>query len=214
MALAVAATGLIMGITLFTDGNRKYYRVTKAWNGKERQVYVRIGKSEKKARIEAEKIESDLERRRIAFYRQKQRAGDGLIHRDGKIVGLQLQTRSRGGRKPCTEFKIRIKAPKKAVRFKSVSVNAYGIEDAFRKSVEKICDLRDIDTPGPVYAKLMRALPVYQAEYSRLTGEPGEQERSGEESHIEERQRGLLDQLKGSLQDLFKTRVNKKKQVR
>ena len=39
-------------------------------------------------------------------------SGDGLIHEDGKIIGLQLQTRLRDGRKPCTEFKIRIKNPK------------------------------------------------------------------------------------------------------
>ncbi|PID44822.1 MAG: hypothetical protein CSB48_00445 [Proteobacteria bacterium] len=208
-----------MGITLFTDGSRKYYRVTRAWNGKEHQVYVRIGKSEKKALKEAERVESDLEQRRTAYYERKKLSGEGLVHEDGKIVGLQLQTRTREGRKPCTEFKIRIKEPEKAARFKSVSVNAYGIEQAFQMSVEKICELRDIDKHSPVYARLLNALPVYQSEYYKLTGndkgQTGQVDHepcdTGIESarHGKEKHSGFLDQLKDSLQDFLKNRRSK-----
>lgn len=204
-----------MGITLFTDGDRKYYRVTKAWNGKEHQVYVRIGKSEKRALKEAEKVDADLEQRRNAFHESQKLSGDGLIHEDGKIIGLQLQTRLRDGRKPCTEFKIRIKEPKKAAKFKSVSVTAYGLEAAFKVALARVCELRDISPTGIAYEKMLGTFPKYQEEYIHLSGEEPEGINdanliaSPTTSAVDqpEKNAGFLDQLKGSLQDFLRSRA-------
>ncbi len=199
-----------MGITLFTDGDRKYYRVTKAWNGKEHQVYVRIGKSDKKALKEAEKVDSDLEQRRKAFHESQKLSGEGLVHEDGKIIGLQLQTRVREGRKPCTEFKIRIKEPKKPARFKSVSVNAYGLEAAFKEALKKICELRDITPSGIAYEKLLATYVKYEEEYASLNGESavaGAAPKAAAVKADDDKNAGFLDQLKGSLQDFLRNRT-------
>ncbi|MCG8613663.1 MAG: hypothetical protein MI864_24390 [Pseudomonadales bacterium] len=196
-----------MGITVFKDGERRYFRVTKAWNGKEHQVYVRIGRSEKKALKEAHKVEADLELRRKAYIERKKLSGEGLIHEDGRIVGLQLQTRHREGRKPCTEFKIRVKEPDKKAIFKSVSVNSHGLEVAFDKAVEKICDIRDIALGSDVHKRLLASKAIYLDEGEKLlTDADSEVVSTTETEQKKDKSAGFLDQLKDSLQDFLKTK--------
>jgi hypothetical protein len=195
-----------MGITLFTDGDRRYYRVTKAWNGKEHQVYVRVGKNEEKALKEAKKVEEDLEVRRKAYIQKKKLSGEDIFHEDGRIVGLQLQVRHREGRKPCTEFKIRVKEPDQKAQFKSVSVNAHGVEEAFESAVEKICEMRDLNKGGDVHKKMLETKSRYLEDAKLLAGILVENVNSSPEIPGQKKDKsfGIFDTLKSSMQDFLK----------
>lgn len=150
-----------MGITLHQDGDREYYRVTKAWNGKEIQRYVRIRKSKEKAFKEALAMEESLSQRQNAARERRRLAGLGVLHEDGRVIGLQLLYRTREGRKPWLEFKMRVKEPGKEVRFKTVSVPAHGIEKAFDIAVERICELRGVPLGSDLHDKMQGAKGIY-----------------------------------------------------
>ncbi|MBK8971137.1 MAG: hypothetical protein IPM37_07100 [Hahellaceae bacterium] len=158
-----------MGITVFkdsSDSSRTYLRVTRAINGKEQQRYVRVnGKSKaamQKAMAEAKDIDQRLQQWQKAVRQLMAMQGESLIHEDGTIVGLQLQRREREGRKPATEFKIRVKLNDKPAFFKSVSVDKYGFETAFGMSVERICELRDLPPDSEACQKMLACIDAYK----------------------------------------------------
>jgi hypothetical protein len=162
-----------MGITVFkdsSDSSRTYLRVTRAINGKEQQRYVRVaGKSKtamQKAMAEAKEIDLRLQQWQKAVRHLMAMQGESLIHDDGTIVGLQLQRREREGRKPATEFKIRVKLADKPPYFKSVSVDKYGFENAFRMSVERICELRDLAKDTEAHEKMLKCIDAYKEKLS------------------------------------------------
>lgn len=150
-----------MGITILRDGDREYYRVTKAWDGKETQKYVRIGRNKEKAFKLAKALEESLGQRQAASKLRKKLQGEGVIHEDGRIVGLQLVNRTRDGRKPWQEFKIRVKEAGKPARFKTVSVLAHGLKKAFQLSVDRICELRDIPINSELYKRMLESYECY-----------------------------------------------------
>ncbi|PCJ46644.1 MAG: hypothetical protein COA99_02225 [Moraxellaceae bacterium] len=150
-----------MGITVLKDGSREYYRITKAWDGKEIQKYVRIGKDRKRSEKEARALQESLDQRYKAHLELKALRGDGVVHEDGRVVGLQLQSRSRAGRKDWQEFKIRIKLPDKPAKHKTVSVGAHGIEKAFDIAIERICGIRNIELRSDPHKKMLLAKPLY-----------------------------------------------------
>lgn len=162
-----------MGITVFkdnADSTRTYLRITRAINGKEQQRYVRVEGNSKaamqKAMAEARKIDQRLQEWQQAVRHLLALNGESLIHDDGTIVGLQLQRRERAGRKPATEFKIRVKLPDKPAFFKSVSVDRYGFEEAFRMAVERICELRDLGTDAEAYQRMLQCIDAYRSKLS------------------------------------------------
>jgi len=183
-----------MGITVLKDGCREYFRITKAWEGKEIQKYVRIGKDRKKAEKQAMALDATLAQRFKAHQILRQMRGDGVLHDDGRVVGLQLQKRTRKGRKDWQEFKIRIKLPDMPAKHKTVSIGAHGIDKAFDIAVERICELRDIELGSELHQQMMSAKDFYVAEGGcsearQLVGllETNEKKRldGGEESLVE-----------------------------
>jgi len=153
-----------MGITVLKDGCREYFRITKAWEGKEIQKYVRIGKDRKKAEKEAVALDATLAQRFKAHQMLRQMRGDGVLHEDGRVVGLQLQKRTRKGRKDWQEFKIRIKLPDMPAKHKTVSIGAHGIDKAFDLAVVRICALRDIELNSELHQQMMSAKDFYVSE--------------------------------------------------
>lgn len=158
-----------MGITVFkdnADSSRTYLRITRAINGKEQQRYVRINGSTKtamqEAMTEARKIDEQLKDWQEEERHSKALKGESLVHEDGTIVGLQLQRREREGRKPATEFKIRVKLPDQPAVFKSVSVDRYGFDEAFKKSIERICELRDLGLESEAYQRMAACSDSYR----------------------------------------------------
>lgn len=157
-----------MGITILRDGDREYYRVTKAWDGKETQKYVRIGRNKEKALKLAKALEESLGQRQAASKQRKKLQGEGIIHEDGRVVGLQLVNRTREGRKPWQEFKIRVKEPGKAAKFKTVSVTAHGLKKAFELSIERICQLRDIELNSELHKRMLGSYVEYLVDASAI----------------------------------------------
>ncbi len=169
-----------MGITVFkdnADSSRTYLRITRAINGKEQQRYVRVNGSSKaamqKAMAEAKKIDQRLQEWQKAVRQLMAINGESLVHEDGTIVGLQLQKRNRDGRKPATEFKIRVKIHDKPPIFKSVSVDRYGFEEAFARSVARICELRDLGTDSEAYQRMLGCIDAYREKYEAQEDESG-----------------------------------------
>lgn len=161
-----------MGITVFKDSNdssRTYLRITRAINGREQQRYVRVEGASKaamnRAMKQAKEIDQRLQQWQSAVRELITLSGDNLIHEDGTIVGLQLQTRYRDGRKPATEFKLRVKMPDKKPLFKSVSVDKHGFDDAFTLAVKRLCDLRNLSEDSEAYRRLMNCREAYLEKY-------------------------------------------------
>jgi len=161
-----------MGITVFKDSNdssRTYLRITRAINGREQQRYVRVdGNSKaamKRAMKEANEIDQRLEQWQSAVKELIALSGENLIHEDGTIVGLQLQTRHRQGRKPATEFKIRVKLNDHPPLFKSVSVDKFGFDEAFEISIKRICELRNLSEDSEAFSRLISAKEAYRKKY-------------------------------------------------
>ncbi len=191
----------IMGITVFkdsSDSTRTYLRITRAINGKEQQRYVRVeGTSKaamKRAMKEAKEIDQRLEQWQTAVKQLIALSGDNLIHEDGTIVGLQLQTRFRDGRRPATEFKIRVKLNDQPPLFKSVSVDKYGFDEAFQISVNRICEMRNLSEESEAFDKLMAAKEAYLEKHKE--SEPSDKMRLVS-SRRKDQEDGLFDQLKG-----------------
>ncbi|ABC33323.1 MULTISPECIES: hypothetical protein [Hahella] len=196
-----------MGITVFkdsSDSTRTYLRITRAINGREQQRYVRVeGASKsamKRAMKEAKEIDQRLEQWQSAVRQLMMLKGDTLIHEDGTILGLQLQTRHREGRKPATEFKLRVKLPGRKPLFKSVSVDKHGFEKAFELSVKRICELRGITEDSEAYGKMLMCIDAYKEKYdlppglSEATAMHLDREDSPEKAANE---KGWLDQISG-----------------
>ncbi|HET8708361.1 MAG TPA: hypothetical protein VFM46_18785, partial [Pseudomonadales bacterium] len=160
-----------MGVTLFSDGTNQYYRITKRWGDKDHQYYVRVGKSKERALKEALAIEARLEQAARAHASVKDLTGENFIHNDGSIVGVALGFRQRAGRVPNIEFKVRVAAPGKPVRFSTVSLNKYDFDEAFTKVVETVAELRDVQTGSEAYGRLVGAKAFYVSQFVAMNKE-------------------------------------------
>ena len=196
-----------MGITILRDGDREYYRVTKAWDGKETQKYVRIGRNKEKALRMAKALEESLGQRQAASKQRKKLQGEGVIHEDGRIVGLQLVNRTREGRKPWQEFKIRVKEPNKPARFKTVSVTAHGLRKAFQLSVERICSLRDIPVNSELHKRMLEAYEEYLVDAAAIQANLAGQETEAADPAALAGQRQLRSVESGSKSRLSQHKV-------
>jgi hypothetical protein len=195
-----------MGITVFKDSNdstRTYLRITRAINGREQQRYVRVEGSSKaamkRAMKQASEIDQRLEQWQSAVKELISLSGDNLIHDDGTIVGLQLQTRHREGRKPATEFKIRVKLNDSEPLFKSVSVDKFGFDEAFDLSVRRICELRNLSEESEAFSKLLNAKEAYRNKYKIPKSKPASKSTGVKSSAKakEDKDEGIIGQLRG-----------------
>jgi len=157
-----------MGVTLFTDGTNQYYRITKRWGDKDHQYYVRVGKSKERALKEALAIEARLEQAARAHASVKALTGENLIHTDGSIVGVALGFRQRSGRTPNIEFKVRVAARGKPVRFSTVSLNKYDFDAAFQRVIETVVAMRDVQKGSEAYSRLLAAKAYYAAQLAAM----------------------------------------------
>lgn len=157
-----------MGITLHQDGDREYYRVTKAWNGKEIQKYIRIGRNRDAALRRARQVEESLAQRQRAALALKRLDGAGILHADGRITGLQLLYRTREGRTPWLEFKLRVKEPGKSVQFRTVSISAHGFVNAFSLAVDNLCTLRGLSQQSELVARMQATQSRYADDVQAL----------------------------------------------
>lgn len=160
-----------MGVTLFSDGTNQYYRITKRWGDKDHQYYVRVGKSKERALKEALAIEARLEQAARAHASVKDLTGENFIHNDGSIVGVALGFRQREGRVPNIEFKVRVAAEGKPVRFSTVSLNKYDFEAAFLKVIDTVAELRDVQKGSEAYSRLLATKSYYTSQFAAMNKE-------------------------------------------
>ena len=151
-----------MSITLFKDGTREYYRITRAWGGNEHQDYVRIENDPAKAYEKALEIDNRLKTAQNAFFLRQQISEERYFHADGKIVGLSKVLNQRKGRTPAWEFKLRIKVPnEKSPRFTTISIDKHGVDKAFSLAVDKICEWNGLDRHSDIRKSLLLARECY-----------------------------------------------------
>lgn len=160
-----------MGVTLFSDGTNQYYRITKRWGDKDHQYYVRVGKNKERALKEALAIEARLDQAARAHAGVKDLTGENYIHHDGSIVGVALGFRQRAGRLPNIEFKVRVAATGKPVRFSTVSLNKYEFDDAFMIVIATVAKLRDIQKGSEAYLRLIGTKAYYVTQFAVMNEE-------------------------------------------
>jgi len=122
-------------------GELSYYRVFRAWGGKEHQEYVRIKRSKKAAYTKAQEIDARFAKAQKAFGLKQALSSEYHIRPNGHIRGLRRITVKRKGRTPSEVFELRINVPwEDEIRRTTISIAVHGIDKAFRLSVEKICE--------------------------------------------------------------------------
>lgn len=153
-----------MGVTLHPPANPKRFRVSRTWKNQAYQLYVPISGNIEKARKVAEELDDSLAQRQRAYLLRLETEGLHVMHPDGRIIGLQRQTRYREGRKPSNSMKIRlVKQEGEKPVFKAFSVDFHGFEKAFQLSIDYIADFREVDRGSDLYKKMLASQPIYAA---------------------------------------------------
>mgnify|MGYP000909674928 CR=1 FL=1 len=151
-----------MGVTLHPPANPKRFRISRTWKNQAYQLYVPISGNVEKARRIAEELDESLASRQRAYILRLQTEGLHVMHPDGRIIGLQRQTRFREGRKPSDSMKIRlVKEEGQKPVFKAFSVDHHGFDKAFQMAVDFIAEFREVEQGSDLYKRMLSAKPVY-----------------------------------------------------
>jgi len=122
-------------------GELSYFRVFRAWGGKEYQEYVRIKRSRKAAMAKAMEIDARLAKKQRAYGIQQALSSEYHIRPDGRIRGLRRITINRKGRAPAEVFELRINVPwEREIKRTTISIGVHGHDKAFQLAVDKICE--------------------------------------------------------------------------
>jgi hypothetical protein len=122
-------------------GGLDYFRIYRAWGGKEYQEYVRIKKSRTSAYKKAQAIDSKLEKAYQLFLRMQATQADYHVRKDGSIRGLRRVVVNRPNRKASEVFELRINVPwDPGVKRTTISISVHGGERAFELALKKICE--------------------------------------------------------------------------
>ena len=164
-----------MSISILKCGKASYYKISRKWNGKNYQRYVRID-NKKKALKEAQHIEQQLAQRQTAYNEMCKINGKAYLTDNGKILGLRRKTVKRKNRHPVDVFELRIKAfgSTKPV-MTTISISKYGFDEAFRMAIDKICALHHISKESTAYKVILAAKPLYNSikkGTARITASP------------------------------------------
>lgn len=137
-------------------GGLEYFRVYRAWGGKEYQEYVRIKKSRSAAYKKAQAIDAKLEKTYQVFLRIQVRQAEHHVRKNGTIRGLRRLVVSRPNREESEVFELRINVPWHAkVKRTTISISVHGPEKAFDLALEKIFGWYELSADCPA-AKAMR----------------------------------------------------------
>jgi hypothetical protein len=146
-------------------GDLSYFRVFRAWGGKEHQEYVRIKRSRKAAYAKAQEIDARFAKAQKAYGLKQALSTEYHIRPKGTIRGLRRIVVKRKGRAPADVFELRINVPwDDEIKRTTISIGVHGEEQAFRLSVEKICEWYGLKPRSDVAKAMMACLPAYQAQ--------------------------------------------------
>ncbi len=177
-------------------GELSYFRVYRAWGGKEYQEYVRIkdSKDEQAAYQLAQKLDAQAAKAQHAFYQAQTRSAGYHVRSDGSIKGLRRINVTRDGRAPAEVFELRINVPwDKKIKRTTISIAVHGEEAAFAKSLAKIAHWYELSEDSDAY-KGMRATAAFYLQ--RSNGSVAET--------VLQRAKSELELLKGGLLNRFK----------
>ncbi len=120
-------------------GELSYFRVFRAWGGKEYQEYVRIKRSRKAAYAKAQEIDARLARAQHEYCVAQAQLPEYHVRDDGSVRGLRRVTVTRKGRTPAEVFELRINVPwEKDIKRTTISIAVHGEQKAFQLAIEKI----------------------------------------------------------------------------
>jgi len=150
-------------------GELSYFRVFRAWGGKEHQEYVRIKRSRKAALAKAEEIDARFAKAQKAFGLKQTLLPDYHIRPDGHIRGLRRIVVKRKGRTPSEVFELRINVPwEDEIRRTTISIAVHGEQKAFQLSVDKICEWYGLKQKSDV----AQAIRACSGNYAKKLEEP------------------------------------------
>jgi hypothetical protein len=122
-------------------GDLSYFRVFRAWGGEERQEYVRIKRSRNAAYKKAQEIDARFEKAQKAHCLEQALLPEYHVRSDGHIRGLRRVLVKRKGRSPADVFELRVNVPwETQIKRTTISIGVHGQEEAFKQSVDKICE--------------------------------------------------------------------------
>jgi hypothetical protein len=146
-------------------GELSYFRVFRAWGGKEHQEYVRIKRSRKAAYAKAQEIDARFAKAQKAYGLKQALSTEYHIRPKGTIRGLRRIVVNRKGRAPSDVFELRINVPwEDEIKRTTISIAVHGEEKAFKLSVEKICEWYGLKPRSEVAKAMLECLPAYQAQ--------------------------------------------------
>lgn len=121
-------------------GDLSYFRVFRAWGGKEYQEYIRIKRSRDAAYAKAEKVDARLAKAQQAYYKEQATQPEFHLHDDGHIRGLRRIMVTRKGREPSDVFELRINVPwTDDIKRTTIAIAVHGEQKAYEMAIEKIC---------------------------------------------------------------------------
>ncbi len=178
-------------------GDLSYYRVFRAWGGKEYQEYVRIKDDPKAAYAEAKQIDQRLAREQLAYARTRVRTADYHIHADGHIRGLRRVTVTRKGRQPSEVFELRINVPWiDQIKRTTISISVHGEEKAFELAIRKISDFYELPVDGDTAEAMRACRNVYLTEQDESLAQAAGQALNKARVEIDRLTGGLLKGFK------------------
>jgi hypothetical protein len=120
-------------------GDLAYFRVFRAWGGREYQEYVRIKRSRKAAYKKAQEIDARLARAQKAFMIEQALSPQYHIRPNGQIRGLRRVAVKRKGRTPIEVFELRINVPwREDIKRTTLSIAVHGEHKAFSMALDII----------------------------------------------------------------------------
>jgi len=178
-------------------GDLSYYRVFRAWGGKEYQEYVRIRKSRKSAYAKAKQIDSRLAKQQQDYCIKQAKSPSYHVRKDGGVRGLRRITVTRKGRAPADVFELRINVPwEQDIKRTTISVAVHGEARAFELAVDRICSWYKLSEDSPARLAMMEQFGYYAEKSTRDVGQVAElalQKARDEFVHLRQ---GLVNSLK------------------
>mgnify|MGYP003627802377 CR=1 FL=1 len=143
-------------------GDLSYYRVFRAWGGREHQEYVRIKRSKETAYKKALEIDARLAKAQKAFTAEQTISPDYHLRSNGQIRGLRRVLVKRKGRIPAEVFELRINVPwEEDIHRTTISISVHGEQKAFLLAIEKICEWYGFNIKSELGRRLQSSLSAY-----------------------------------------------------
>lgn len=151
-------------------GELLYFRVFRAWGGEEHQEYVRIKRSRNAAYTKAKEIDVRFEKAQKMYCLEQALLPAYHVRSDGHIRGLRRVLVQRKGRSPTDVFELRVNVPwESQIKRTTISVGVHGPDEAFKQSVDKICEWYGLKSRSAPRRAMMACSAAYLQKVNKMT---------------------------------------------